>query len=205
MPKVSLSKIEKIHILVQLAAQATTIVAAIVVGGWGYYYSEYVKREKEVTEYTLKELNQKTTQKPHIQARIDSTVQPLTDGQNLLQVKVTLSNLGNKESRVTLDDEALTLVPVTFAEGRPVFQEPINLHSGRYAGTLSRIPLRFVDVGAGESYELTFVQSVQNPGIYLIHFLALNGITPSAEDFSITGSIPYQYSVGVDQYVVVSK
>lgn len=205
MPKASLSKIEKAHIGVQILAQATTIVAAIVVAVWGYYSTVYVKKEKEVTEYTLKELSQRTTQKPHIQAKVDATVQPLMDGQNLLQIKVTLSNLGNKESRVTLDDDALTLVPVVFAEGKPIYQKPINLHSGRYAGTLNRAPLRFVDVGAGESYEITFVQNLQNPGIYLIHFLALNGISPPAEDFSITGGMPYQYSVGADQYVVVSR
>ncbi|EOS9983072.1 hypothetical protein QOT92_11730 [Pseudomonas aeruginosa] len=203
MPKDSLSKIEKAHLGVQILAQATTIIAAIVVAIWGYYSTVYVNKEKEVTEYTLKELDQKTTQKPHIQAKVESKIQKLTDGQNLLQVKVIISNLGNKESRVTLDDDALTLVPVAFAEGKPIYNKPINLHSGRYAGTLNRAPLRFVDVGAGESYEITFVQNLENPGIYLIHFLALNGINPPAEDLSITGGVPYQYSVGADQYVVV--
>ena len=60
-----------------------------------------------------------------------------------------------------------------------------------------------VSIGAGESYEITFVQKLENPGIYLIHFLALNGIDPSAEEYSVTGGLPYKYSVGVDQYVVV--
>lgn len=203
MPESSLSKIEKIHLGAQILAQTTTIIAAIVVAMWGYYSTVYVKKEKEVTEYTLKELEQKTTQKPHIQAKVESLVQPLTDGQNLLQVKVILSNLGNKESKVTLDDDALTLVPVEFAEGKPIYQKPINLLSGRYAGTLNRAPLRFVNVGAGESYEITFVQNLENPGIYLIHFLALNGIDPPAEDFLITSGVPYHYSVGADQYLVV--
>ncbi|SDZ61700.1 hypothetical protein [Pseudomonas sp. NFIX28] len=199
----SLSKIEKVHLGTQILAQATTIIAAIIVAMWGYYSSMYVKKEKEVTEYTLKDLNQKTTQKPHIQAKVESTVQPLMDGQHLLQVKVILSNLGNKESKVTLDDDALTLVPVTFTEGKPIYQKPINLLSGRYSGTPNRTPLTFVNVGAGESYELTFVQNLETPGIYLIHFLALNGIDPTAEDFLITGGVPYKYSVGADQYVVV--
>lgn len=199
----SLSKIEKIHLGTQILAQATTIIAAIVVAVWGYYSTVYVKKEKEVTEYTLKEMDQKTTQKPHVQAKVESTVQPLMDGQNLLQVKVVLSNVGNKESEVILDDYALTLVPVTFDGGEPIFQKPINLLSGRYAGTLNRLPLRFVNVGAGESYELTFVQNLENPGIYLIHFLALNGIDPPPEDFLIKSGVPYKYSVGADQYVVV--
>lgn len=175
----SFGKIEKVHLVTQILAQATTIIAAIIVAVWGYYSTVYVNKEKEVTEYTLKELDQKTTQKPHIQATVESTVQPLMGGQNLLQVKVILSNLGNKESKVTLDDDALTLVPVVFNEGKPIYEKPINLISGRYAGTLSRTPLRFVNVGAGESYEITFVQGLENPGIYLIHFLALNGIDPS--------------------------
>ncbi|MBK5407843.1 hypothetical protein JFU58_04715 [Pseudomonas sp. TH34] len=199
----SLSKIEKIHLGSQILAQAMTIIAAIVVAVWGYYSTVYVKKEKEVTEYTLKEMDQRTTQKPHIQVKVESTVQPLMDGQNLLQVKVILSNLGNKESKVTFDDDALTLIPVAFANGKPLYQKPINLLSGRYAGTLNRAPLRFVNVGAGESYEITFVRNLENPGIYLIHFLALNGIEPSPEDFLITGGVPYKYSVGADQYLVV--
>jgi hypothetical protein len=203
MSQSSLSKIEKINLGVQTLAQVTTIIAAIVVAMWGYYSTVYVKKEKQVTEYTLKELEQKTTQKPHIQAKVESTIQPLTDGQNLLQVKVTLSNLGNKESKVALDDDALTLVPVAFAGGTPVYQKPINLLPGRYAGTLNRAPLRFVNIGGGESYEITFVQTLEKPGIYLIHFLALNGIDPPAEDFLITKGVRFQYSVGADQYLVV--
>lgn len=203
MSEVSLSKIEKIHLVSQIFAQAMTIIAAIVVAVWGYYSTVYVKKEKEVTEYTLKDMDQRTTQKPHIQAKVETTVQPMMDGQNLLQVKVILSNLGNKESKVTFDDDALTLIPVAFANGKPLYQKPIDLLSGRYAGTLNRAPLRFVNVGAGESYEITFVQSLENPGIYLIHFLALNGIEPSQEDFLITGGVHYKYSVGADQYLVV--
>ena len=53
------------------------------------------------------------------------------------------------------------------------------------------------------SYEITFVQCFENPGIYLIHLLALNGVGPPAEELLIKGGAPYKYSVGVDQYVVV--
>jgi hypothetical protein len=139
MPENSLSKIEKTHIGIQILAQTTTIIAAIVVAVWGYYSTVYVKKEKEITEYTLMDLQQKTTQKPHIQAKVESTVQPLADGQNLLQIKVILSNLGNKESKVSLDDDALTLVPVLFDEGKPIYRTPINLQSGRYAGTITEL------------------------------------------------------------------
>ncbi|TCP75914.1 hypothetical protein EC849_107177 [Pseudomonas putida] len=162
MPENSLSKIEKIHIGVQILAQAMTIIAAIVVAVWGYYSTVYVKKEKEVTEYTLKEMDQKTTQIPHIQVKVEPTVRPLMDGQTLLQVKVILFNIGNKESKVDLDDDSLMLVPVEFTDGKPFFQKPISLLSGRYSGTLNRAPLQFVNVGAGESYEITFVQTIEN-------------------------------------------
>lgn len=203
MSQISHSKIEKINTGVHILAQVTTITAAIVVAMWGYYSTVYVKKEKEVTTYTLKELEQKTTQKPHIQVKVESTIQPISNGLNFLQVKVILSNLGNKESKVSLDDSALTLVPVTFDGGSPIYQKPINLLPGRYAGTPNRAPLRFVNVGAGESYEITFVQALEKPGIYLIHFLALNGIDPPAEDFLATKGIRFQYSVGADQYIIV--
>ena len=199
----SLSKIEKLHIGVQILAQATTIIGAIVVDIWGYYSTVYVKKEQQITDYTLKELDQKTTQKPHIQAKVEATMESLIDGQHMLQIKVTLSNLGNKESKVTLDDNALTLVPVVFAEGKPAYRKPTNLLTGRYAGTLNRAPLEFVNVGAGETYELTFVHTLETPGIYLIHFLALNGIDPTAEEVRMMVGLPYKYSIGADQYVVV--
>lgn len=194
---------EKILLGMQIAAQATTILAAIVVGLWAIYSTIYVKKEKEVTEYNLKDLRQKTAQIPHIQAKVESIVQPTENDLNLLQIKVILFNLGNKPSRVSLDENTLTLIPVTFTEGKPIFQKPINLLSGRYMGTLSRVPLQFVDIGAGESYEFTFVHSLKDPGTYLIHFLALNSTDPSKKDLSLTGNIPYQYAVGADQYIVI--
>lgn len=203
MPDNTLSKIEKVHIGVQILAQATTIIAAIVVAIWGYYSTVYVKKEKEITDYTLVDLRQKTTQKSHIQAKLESTVQPLEDGKNLLQVKVTLFNLGSKESKVSLDDDALTLVPVNFDGGKPNFGKPISLQSGRYAGNYNRIPLGFVNVGAGESYEITYVHNIENLGTYLIHFLALNGVEPSPDDILASGGSRYKYSVGADQYLVV--
>jgi len=196
-------RVKCVHLWIQVITQITTIIATIVVGLWGYYSTIYVKKEKEVTEYTLKELKQKTTQTPHIQVKVDSIVQPIENGQKLLQIKVTLSNLGTKESRVTLDDDTLTLIPIKFIEGKPAFQEPINLLSGRYTGTLNRMPLQFVNIGAGESYELTFVHSLSSAGTFLIHFLALNGISPSENELSATNGIPYKYSVGVDEYLIV--
>lgn len=48
-----------------------------------------------------------------------------------------------------------------------------------------------------------YVQNIESPVTYLIHFLALNGIDPSPEDVLATGGLPYKYSVGADQYVVV--
>ncbi|HBT3006224.1 TPA: hypothetical protein MBF22_003843 [Klebsiella aerogenes] len=197
------SIIHSLHLWIQIAAQIVTIVAAIVVGLWGYYSAIYVNKEKEVTDYTLEELKQKTTQTPHIQAKVEPIVVKEDSGLILLQVKVSLSNLGTKESRVTLDDNSLALIPVEFSEGKPIFQKPINIISSRYAGNLHRIPLQFVDIGAGESYELTFVHGINTTGTYLIHFLALNGITPSKDELSTTYGIPYKYSVGADEYIVV--
>lgn len=40
-------------------------------------------------------------------------------------------------------------------------------------------------------------------GTYLIHFLALSGITPSKDKLSVTGRVPYKYSVGADEYVII--
>ncbi|HAY0636813.1 hypothetical protein [Serratia rubidaea] len=204
MDKSSLSTIEKVHIVFQVFLQVLATSAAIAVGIWGYYSAVYVNKEKEVTEYTLKELEQKTKQVPHIQAKINSTVQPIGNGLNLLQVKVILSNLGNKESKIFLDDEALTLVPVSFSKGNPLYQQPISLSTGRYTGTSHRLVLPFINIGSGESYELTFVHSLKESGTFLIHFLALNGISPQGtESFDSEASL-YKYSVGADNYIVIN-
>lgn len=197
------SEINSLHLRVQILSQIVTIVAACVVGVWGFYSTVYVKKEKEVTDYTLQDLKQKTTQTPHIQAKVEPIVENGDNGLILLQVKVTLSNLGTKESRVTLDDNSLALIPVEFSHGKPVFQEPINILSSRYAGNLHRVPLQFVDIGAGENYELTFVHGINTTGTYLIHFLALNGTTPPEGELSASYGIPYKYSVGADEYIIV--
>lgn len=193
---------DTIKSFITILSQITTIVVAIVVGFWGFYSSMYVKKEKEVTEFTLKELKLKTSQKPHLQVKLESTVTLTDTGLRLLVVKATLSNLGNKDGKLTLDHDAITLVPVIFSNGRPIFQKPVSLLSGRYAGTLSRVPLQFIEIGSGEAYELTFAHVIQHPGTYLIHFLALNDTIPSLEN-TLAAGIPYRYSVGADQYLVV--
>lgn len=196
-------KVHSFQLWVQICSQIVTIVAAIAVGVWGVYSTIYVKKEKEVTDYTLQELKQKTTQTPHIQAKVKPIIEKVNNGAVLLTVKITLSNLGTKESRVTLDDNSLALIPVDFSTGKPVFHEPINIVSSRYAGNLHRVPLQFVDIGAGENYEFTFAYGMNTKGTYLIHFLALNGTTPSEGEVSSTYGIPYKYSVGADEYVIV--
>ncbi|EPO4101503.1 hypothetical protein [Klebsiella aerogenes] len=119
-----MSRLEKIHLVVQIAAQITTIAAAIAVGAGAFYSTFYVKKEQLVTEYTQRELAQKTTREPHIQARIDATIQPLDPEGSLLQVKVTLSNPGSLEGKVLLDDAALMLVPVSFLKAPPFTSRP---------------------------------------------------------------------------------
>ncbi|EOL8987615.1 hypothetical protein ACM92P_002136 [Cronobacter dublinensis] len=199
----TLRKVRVFNFWIQPVAQFTTIIATIVIGVWGYYSTIHVKKEKEITDYTLKELKQKTTQAPHIQTKIQPIIERGEGGLIILVVKVTLSNLGTKESRVTFDDDSLALIPVELSHGKPVFEEPINLLSGRYTGNLHRLPLPFVDIGAGETYEFTFAHGIKKTGTYLIHFLALNGIAPSQEVISATNGLHYKYSVGADEYLVI--
>ncbi|EOC1351429.1 hypothetical protein ACTV70_002874 [Cronobacter dublinensis] len=203
MKKKTLRKVHVFNFWIQPVAQLITIITTIVVGVWGCYSTIHIKKEKEITDYTLKELKQKTTQTPHIQAKIQPIIERGDGGLIILVVKVTLSNLGNKESRVTFDDNSLALIPVELSHGKPVFEESINLLSGRYTGNLHRLPLPFVDIGAGETYEFTFAHGINKTGTYLIHFLALNGIAPSQEVISATNGLHYKYSVGADEYLVI--
>ncbi|EPO4101502.1 hypothetical protein [Klebsiella aerogenes] len=77
--------------------------------------------------------------------------------------------------------------------------------SGRYAGPLQRLVLPFVNIGAGENYELTFIHRINTPGTYLIRFLALNDTGRQEKQHFESGQVPYRYSVGADQYVVIRQ
>lgn len=198
------TKMEKVLHGSQILSNATTFFAAIVLGVWGVYSTVYVSKAREIAEYTLKDLELKTQQTSHIQAKLETSLKAVTfpESGQLLTINVTLSNGGSKESRVTLDDESLALIPVSFIDGSPRYQLPINIIKGRYPGTLGRFPLNWIDIGAGESYELTYVHLISRPGIYLVHFLSHNGTVPS-EDINKSTVLPFKYSVGADHYLII--
>lgn len=186
----------------QIINNVLTSIAAIFVGAWACYSALYVKQEKKVTEYTLKELALKTEKAPHVETKLETILEPLADGQYLLQVNVILSNHGNRETRVDLDNESLSLVPVIFNDGHPSFQNPVNLSTGRYPGSPHRVALNWIDIGASETYSLSYVHTLRTPGTYLIHFMSLNGSEPQARTDHFT-SLPIKYAVGADKYITI--
>lgn len=191
------NKMEKLHLGSQVLSNFTTFIVAIVLGVWAVYSTFYVSKVNEVTEYTLQDWRNRTNLKPHIQAKVETDLEDVGDGKKLLKVVVTLSNSGDQESRVSLDDQSISIVPVVFEGGSPRFLAPTNLADGRYNGTLNRLALDWVDIGSGESYELTYVHLISRPGTYLVHFLSHNGLEPKG------GLLPIKYSVGADKYVVI--
>jgi len=191
------SKMEKLHLGSQVLSNCTTFIAAIVLGVWGLYSTFYVNKVSEVTEYTLQDWKNRTNLKPHIQAKVETDLEDVGDSKKLLKVVITLSNSGDQESRVSLDEQSISLVPVGFEDGSPRFLAPKNLADGRYNGTLNRMALDWVDIGSGESYELTYVHLISHPGTYLVHFLSHNGLELKGS------SLPIKYTVGADKYIVV--
>lgn len=196
------TKIDKLLLCSQVLSNFTTFIAAIVLGVWGFYSTFYVNKVKEVTEYTLEDWKHRTSLKPHIQAKVETSLEQISEGKHLLKIVVTLSNLGERESRVTLDDQSVSIVPVAFDDGIPEFQSPINLANGRYTGTVNRLALDWIDIGSGESYELTYAYLLSEAGTYLVHFLSHNGSSPEKGEAGVF-ALPYKYSVGADKYVVV--
>ena len=191
------SKMEKLHLGSQILSNFTTFIVAIVLGVWAVYSTFYVSKVNEVTEYTLQDWKNRTNLKPHIKAKVETDLEDIGNSEKLLKVVVTLSNSGDQESRVSLDDQSISIVPVVFEGGSPRFLAPTNLADGRYNGTLDRLALDWIDIGSGESYELTYVHLISHPGTYLVHFLSHNGLEPKV------GLLPIKYSVGADKYVVI--
>lgn len=185
-----------------LVNNITTIIVAMVVGAWAIFSTISVKKEGQIADFKLRELEQRTQQLPHIAAKLDIVTEKAIDQKNIVNIKIILTNTGNKESRVILDNESLTLVPVSFEKGVPVYHQPINLINSRYRGPAKRFIMNWIDIGAGESYTLNFVQLVDQPGTYLVHFLALYDNQTIKDEKNFPFSL--QYSVGEDKYIMIN-
>ncbi|MBS0904162.1 hypothetical protein JK229_03370 [Pantoea dispersa] len=184
-----------------LVTNIVTIIVAMVVGTWAIFSTISVRKEGQIAEYKLRELEQRTQQLPHVAARVEILTEKNVNQDQIIKIKVVLTNSGNKESRIQLDNESLTLVPVSFNKGEPVYNEPINLINGRYRGAAKRYIMNWIDIGAGESYTLNFVHSINQSGTYLVHFLAFNDTQPNNKLKNDIFS--FQYAVGEDKYFTI--
>lgn len=189
----------------QCASYLAAVIATFVLGGWGWWSAYYIKQEKDIAEYTLRDLIQKTTQTPHILSKLTLTTLGTGTGPTTIQVKVNLSNQGTTEARVSLDDHALTLTPFMYSKGMPVFGHEIPLGSTRFSGTYRRVE-DWIAIGVNESYELSYTFQIDEPGNYLLRFLAKK--TDDLASESKLGRDHFTkttFSVGSDEYITIPK
>jgi hypothetical protein len=187
----------------QIVSAWITAAAAIAVGIWAAWSSVYIKQEREVTSYTLRDLEMRTKTLPVVKATLIAKVDPMPTGESLLEATVLLSNLGNEECRVVLDRQAMVLVRVFMRNGEPQYQPEISLFSSRYWGQ-NRAVGDFIDIAPGETYELKYIRSIENSGIYLVRFLAVKK-SSYTEKFKFDVGLPdgAEYSTGADAYIVL--
>lgn len=120
-----------------------------------------------------------------------------------MQARVTISNQGTQVARVILNNSALSLVEVEFEEGWPRFVAERSIGDTRYRG-VSKVVHDYIDVGAGESYEVSYIFQVHKSGHYLVRFLAaMEGDHYDEFKRKVNAPLAMQYSTGADQYVVI--
>lgn len=194
---------EKHYTISHMILNYVTIVALLIGGVWVVFNVLYVKQEKSIAEFTLRELQQKTNLMPHIRSKVTTNIKTQEQGASIVQVRVELSNLGSEAQRVFLDDGALSVIKIEFKDGLPQYQSERTVGKTRYKGQLRQIQ-NYLDLGAGETYELSFIFQIEDAGTYLVRFLAVMN-SPYLEKYKNKVAMPagYDYSTGEDQYIII--
>lgn len=77
--------------------------------------------------------------------------------------------------------------------------------STRFEGVLRQVG-KFLDIGAGETYDISYIFRLRSPGTYLVRFLAKMQ-SPYLDRYKEQVGTPalQDYSVGDDQYITVPR
>ncbi|MGL4317361.1 MAG: hypothetical protein ACRCTL_12205 [Pseudomonas sp.] len=196
------SILERTHIISQAAVNVVTALALVAAGMWAIYTTSYIKQEQKISEFTLRELMQKTELSPSVRTKLSVKVNPLPHDVSTILVNVKISNQGTQMARVNLGDPALTLVPIKFHGGSPQYLKEIPLGHTRYHGA-ARVVGDYIDVGKGDSYDVTYLFQAPT-GNYLVRFLA-NMEGEYYDEYLKKVSAPkgLSYSTGADKYISI--
>ncbi|EGH71123.1 hypothetical protein [Pseudomonas syringae] len=89
------------QLISQIALNCVSILAVLIGGVWIAFNALYVKQEKQISAYTLRELEQKTNLAPHVKSKVTATVgEAQGNAGSIVQVRVELSNQGTDAQRV---------------------------------------------------------------------------------------------------------
>lgn len=194
------------QIISQIALNCVSILAVLIGGVWIAFNALYVKQEKQISAYTLRELEQKTNLAPHVRAKVNATIGESQGAPgSIVQVLVELSNQGTEAQRVILDNGALSIAGIVFFGSVPQFIGEIPMGVTRFKGVMRQVG-DFIDIGAGETYDISYIFRLKSPGTYLVRFLAKME-SPYLEEYKQKVGTPalQNYSVGDDQYITIPK
>ncbi|WP_347929183.1 hypothetical protein [Pseudomonas helvetica] len=201
----TISSETKHNLLSQTILNYVTVLGIVIGGIWIAFNVIYVKQEQEIASYTLRELKQKTSLAPHVRSKVTATVSPKSDAPSTVQVRVELSNQGTAASRVILDNFALSVTGIAFKEGIPLYLTEVPVGSTRFKGNFRQVG-DFIDIGAGETYDISYIFQLSAPGTYLIRFLA-NMDSPYLKEYKQKVGTPAysEYSTGDDTYISIQQ
>jgi hypothetical protein len=193
----------KHNLLSQTILNYVTVLGIVIGGIWIAFNVIYVKQEQEIASYTLQELKQKTSLAPHVRSKVTATVSPKSDAPSTVQVRVELSNQGTAASRVILDSFALSVTGIAFKEGTPRYLTEVPVGGTRFKGNFRQVG-DFIDIGAGETYDISYIFQLSAPGTYLIRFLA-NMDSPYLKEYKQKVGTPAysNYSTGDDTHITI--
>lgn len=180
-----------------------SIIAAICVGVWAIY-SSVIKNEERKADLEVLALEQNTNISPQLSTSISIDQVSNLDINKVYAIYITLKNTGEEDARVYLDKESLLMAEVEPQVNGVQYNNVRYLGDTRFTGA-SKIIGPFLDIGANESYDLAYLATMKEPGIYLIRFLSkISSAAVDKRKMQNLGDNTFiSYSVGIDRYLSV--
>lgn len=164
------------------AVKNIVLAISIVIGGCWALYTFNATLEIKNAEAKLEKLKNDLVKKPVLESAINYTSkESLNSCSWILEVTVEISNLGNTDVQIGLNNESLRVAKVMFENGIiGGYKKPVYTHEKSIPGKESSYLYHHanaITVLAGQKKTLNFLLDVNETGIYQVDFIAKPGKT----------------------------
>ena len=187
----------------------TSIFAAVCIAIWAVY-SMWIKNEERIADLEVTKLEQDTKLRSRIILEMKTQIMSKHKDETIIKVDIELTNKGNHTARVLLEDEALSILKVKFNENSIDYNDLKYFGSYRYRGQGKMFIGDYIDISGDETYKISFVTKVIEPGLYLIRSLIKKELFgPEREDHGKYGGGKedtkfIHKAVGTDEYIFIN-